>query len=125
MDDFPFHPALTEDGVTKIAPTSLYSGFRLHPGAPYPTSRSLEARPAARAAGPAVAMNQPARPADLTPVAVEDAMDHARIEEWAARVAAGGPTSLLVARPALDGATPHYPAAVEAYREMAKLIEQL
>ncbi|MDW6026584.1 hypothetical protein SAZ10_32970 [Mesorhizobium sp. BAC0120] len=113
--------------MTKIiASTPLYSGFRLHPGAPYPTSRSLEARPGARAASSSVdSAAEPVRPVDLTPVAVEQAIGHARVEEWAARVSAGGPTSLLVARPALDGATPQYPSAVEAYREIAKLIEEL
>ena len=67
-----------------------------------------------------------AAPAGLAQSIVEERFEHARLREWAERLAAAnGPTALLIARPAPDGFSPHYPSAVAAYREMSEVIDVL
>lgn len=104
----------------------LYSGFRLHMGGPYPTSRSLEARSSARIADAPTAESTDlhAAPSELAREATADFINGVRIREWADHVASG-PAALLVARPDPDGFAPSYPSAVAAYREMSEVIEAL
>lgn len=94
------------------------------------TSRSGSRRAPAPAGSVAAAADRPAPAnvpsAELVRGAVREALDRARLREWAERLdAASVPTALLVARPAPDGLSPHYPSAVAAYREMSEIISFL
>lgn len=58
--------------------------------------------------------------------AAQVAIDQARLAEWAERVrTADKPSAPLVQRPVPDGDRPGYPTAVQAYREMSELIDEL
>lgn len=99
---------------------ALYSGFRLHVGGPYPTSRALEAR--ARQAVAAL----PDEGAPLSASAAAryvgtEALHSASIPESTGRAAGiGGLTSVQIAGSGANGFAANHPLAAEAYREVSE-----
>lgn len=87
-------------GVTETGAATFRSGFRLHAGGPFPTSRALEAQSSAKAAR------------------VEASVGAAPRDEVAGRVTkVGGSASLLVVPPGQEVSRTDFATAASAYRE--------
>jgi hypothetical protein len=100
-------------------PVTLYSGFRLHVGGPYPTSRALEARPRGTVASPESG-GKPLSTADAARYA--EALHSASILEWVGRAASvGGLTSLLAAGSQANVFAANNSVAAEAYRDESEV----
>ncbi len=86
--------------MTETGAVTFRSGFRLHAGGPFPTSRTLGAQSSAKVASAAAS-------ADAVP-----------LNEATERVTkVGGPASLLVAQPNKDVSGIDFASAASAYRE--------
>jgi len=89
--------------VSGIGVGTFYSGFRLHMGGPFPTSRQLEARSAGKAA------NASATAAVSGPALVNGELE--RVTK------VGGSASLLAVRAGSDAATSDFASVAAAYGE--------
>lgn len=82
--------------------------------------------PAERAEAAARGATETTLPASLAAQTVEAAHEAAHYAEWVERIRSSPrATSLLVQRPAPDGYQLGYPSAIEAYREVTRLVEKL
>jgi hypothetical protein len=87
--------------VTDVKNTIFHSGFRLHPGGPFPTSRSLETRPSA----------------DALRNTAMSSEEESRIEGAAGPARIGGPTAFLLTRSDIEPLAPDLSSVTKAYRE--------
>lgn len=92
--------------MTDIGATRFYSGFRLHPGGAFPTSRTLDA--------------QPRTAPGLQPA--ETSLNQAPAVQWGITVV-GGLLPVLVQSPGPDSTAPTSNWVIEAYREIGDGID--
>lgn len=85
--------------MTGIGAAAVRSGFRLHAGGAFPTSRTLEAQSSAKV------------------TSVEASAHEFQVEKAAERVVMVGGSASLLVQPNQEISTSDFASAVEAYRE--------